>query len=104
LKSLITPIVSDLIDTQRADNTETLTKGQVEQIVNSSLDSYTSTVVQPMIGNEIRKRFSAQEGSDSESNDALSQVQQQLAKLKVITVSLGLVVLGLLAIVINDVI
>jgi CheY-like chemotaxis protein len=104
LKSLITPIVSDLTDTQRADNTETLTKGQVEQIVNSSLDSYTPTVVQPMIGNEIRKRFSAQEGSDSESNDALSQVQQQLAKLKIITVSLGLVVLGLLAIVINEVI
>ncbi len=103
LKSLITPIVSDLTDTQRVDSTETLTKIQVEQIVNSSLHSYTPTVVQPMIGSEIRKRFSEQEETDSDSNDALTQVKLQLTRLKAITIALGLVVTGLLAVVLNEI-
>ncbi|MDB2705529.1 response regulator [Pseudomonadota bacterium] len=104
LKSFITPIVSDHADSQRVDSSESLTKSQVEQIVNSSLHSYTPTVVQPMISCEIRKRFLEQEKADGERDDALIQVNQQLAKLKMITISLGLVVVGLIAVVLNEII
>lgn len=102
LQSLITPIVSKLADS--ADNgTEALSAGQVENIVNSSLHSYTPTVVQPMIGSEIRKLLAEQNESKSDSNEALDELKQQVASLKTITIGLGVTVVALLAVVVSGV-
>jgi len=70
-------------------------RGEIEEMINLSLHQHTNTVVNPIVNSMVTKQLAAQTLLEQDE-EAIDSLTDQVAKLKNITVGLGIVVVGLL--------